>query len=86
MYGEAGTEYIYHSFSTKVRLRDKDLCYNEDIYQTIFPPKQQRLSLADISFGGVKKVNNQITSYILGSAITSFSHVLKRGSGKILTF
>ena len=87
MYGEAGTEYIYHSFSTKVRLRDKDLCYNEDIYQTIFPPKQQRLSLADISFGGVKKVNNQITSYILGtSAITSFSHVLKRVSGKILTF
>ena len=56
MYGEAGTEYIYHS-TAKVRLRDKDLCYNEDIYQTIFPPKQQRLSLADISFGGVKKVN-----------------------------
>ena len=57
MYGEAGTEYIYDSFATKVRLRDQqDLYFNEDIYQTIFPPRQPRLSLADISFGGVKKV------------------------------
>jgi guanine nucleotide exchange factor VAV len=56
MYGEAGTEYVYDSFATKVRLRDQhDLYYNEDIYQTIFPPKQPRLSLADISFGGTKK-------------------------------
>ena len=56
MYGEAGTEDIYDSFATRVRVRDKqDLCYNEDIYQTIFPPKQPRLSLADISFGGTGK-------------------------------
>ena len=58
MYGEAGTEDIYDSFATRVRVRDKqDLCYNEDIYQTIFPPKQPRLSLADISFGGTGKKN-----------------------------
>ena len=57
MYGEAGTEDIYDSFATRVRVRDKqDLCYNEDIYQTIFPPKQPRLSLADISFGGTGKI------------------------------
>lgn len=56
MYGEAGTEYIYDSFASKIRLRDQeDLYYNEDIYQTIFPPRQPRLSLADISFGGTKK-------------------------------
>ncbi len=58
MYGEAGTEYIYDSFATKIssRARDQhDLYYNEDIYQTIFPPKAPRLSLSDISFGSVKK-------------------------------
>jgi len=60
MYGEAGTEDIYDSFATRVRVRDKqDLCYNEDIYQTIFPPKQPRLSLADISFGGTGKKNKR---------------------------
>ena len=48
MYGEVGTDQIYDSFASKVRLRDQqDLYYNEDIYQTIFPPKQPRLSLAD---------------------------------------
>ena len=66
MYGEAGTEYIYDSFATKVRLRDQqDLYFNEDIYQTIFPPRQPRLSLADISFGGVKKVYYVDTLFIV---------------------
>lgn len=56
MYGEAGTEDIYDSFASRSRLRDRqDLYYNEDIYQTIFPPRQPRLSLADISFGNIKK-------------------------------
>lgn len=56
MYGEAGTEDIYDSFASRVRLRDRqDLYYNDDIYQTIFPPRQPRLSLANISFAGTKK-------------------------------
>ena len=59
MYGEAGTDYIYDSLATRARLRDKqDLCYNEDIYQTIFPPKQPRLSLAD-AFAGAGKKNKR---------------------------
>ena len=48
VYGEAETEYIYDSFSRSAKNLEED--HYEDIYQTIFPPKQPRLSL-DISFG-----------------------------------
>ncbi len=60
MYGEAGTEDIYDSFASQVRLSDRqDFYYNEDIYQTIFPPRQPRLSLANISFGNGTKKNKR---------------------------
>lgn len=52
LYGEAETEYIYDSFSRN--LKDFEESQYEDIYQTIFPPKQPRLSL-DISFGKKSK-------------------------------
>ncbi len=50
LYGEAETEYLYDSFSTSLReeVSAEDSHY-EDIYQTIFPPRQSRLPL-DISF------------------------------------
>ncbi len=51
IYGEAETEYLYDSFS---RTRDLDESHYEDIYQTIFPPRQSRLPL-DISFGRKSK-------------------------------
>ncbi len=51
LYGEAETEYLYDSFS---RTRDLDESHYEDIYQTIFPPRQSRLPL-DISFGRKSK-------------------------------
>ena len=66
MYGEAGTDYIYDSLATRARLRDKqDLCYNEDIYQTIFPPKQPRLSLADAFAGAGKKNKRKLPIEVL---------------------
>lgn len=59
LYGEAGTEYIYDSFATQLKasssIIEEDLYTNESIYQTIFPPKAPRLSLADLSFGSSKK-------------------------------
>ncbi len=51
-YGEAETEYLYDSFTRPAR--DLDESHYEDIYQTIFPPRQSRLPL-DISFGGSKR-------------------------------
>lgn len=52
IYGEAETEYIYDSFNRTMPALDQS--HYEDIYQTIFPPKQPRLSL-DISFGKKSK-------------------------------
>ena len=51
LYGEAETEYIYDSFTHCSR--DLDESHYEDIYQTIFPPKQPRQSLSLL--GGGKK-------------------------------
>jgi hypothetical protein len=52
MYGEAETEYIYDSFSRNVN--DFGQSHYEDIYQTIFPPKQPRQSLSLLGGGGKK--------------------------------
>eukprot|EP00094_Tigriopus_californicus_P003786 TCALIF_03642-PA protein Name:"Similar to Vav Protein vav (Drosophila melanogaster)" AED:0.02 eAED:0.02 QI:0/0/0/0.66/0.5/0.33/3/0/716 len=52
LYGEAETEYLYDSFNRSAK--DLEQSHYEDIYQTIFPPKQPRLSL-DISFGKKSK-------------------------------
>lgn len=52
LYGEAEPEYLYDSFNRSAK--DLEQSHYEDIYQTIFPPKQPRLSL-DISFGKKSK-------------------------------
>ncbi len=52
LYGEAETEYIYDSFSRTAR--EIDQSHYEDIYQTIFPPKQPRQSLSLLGAGGKK--------------------------------
>ena len=60
MYKCNNTEDLYDSFAHRVRVREgkENMYFNEDIYQTIFPPKQPRLSLAD-TFAGAGKKNKR---------------------------